>query len=118
MGRGRSRSAQKRTKETVSASSEKVRPSDWNLIYDASFERDLDQLDRSIAKRIVQKAAALAQNPFPSGFKKLSGFDDIFRVRVGDYRIAYTVDAFSRTVNLSTVDNRDAVYKSLKRRTR
>ena len=118
MGRGRSGSAQKRTQETVSTPPEKVRASGWKLTYDASFERDLDQLDRSVAKRVVRKAGLLARDPFPSGSKKLSGYEDIYRIRVGDYRIAYTVDTLTRTVNLSTVDNRDAIYKSLRRRTR
>ena len=32
---------------------------------------------------------ALADDPFPRGTRKLSGYDDVFRVRVGRYRILY-----------------------------
>ena len=34
---------------------------------------------------------ALADDPFPRGTRKLSGYDDVFRVRVGRYRILYSV---------------------------
>ena len=34
---------------------------------------------------------APADDPFPRGARKLSGYDDVFRVRVGQYRILYSV---------------------------
>ena len=43
------------------------------------------------ARRIDGAILALADTPRPSGAKKLQGDDDLYRVRVGDYRIVYAI---------------------------
>jgi mRNA interferase RelE/StbE len=54
-------------------------------------ERDFKSLDGSVRRRIKQRIDSLAENPFPSGIKKIEGEDELYRLRVGDYRILYQV---------------------------
>lgn len=54
--------------------------------------RDLKDLPRDVLDRISRKISALAENPRPPGMEKLSGSEeDFYRIRVGDYRVLYTI---------------------------
>jgi mRNA interferase RelE/StbE len=56
-----------------------------------SADKDIQALPSEIQKRIEDAIQELASNPFPSGCKKLQGERNRFRVRVGKYRIIYSV---------------------------
>jgi mRNA interferase RelE/StbE len=56
-----------------------------------SADKDIQALPSEIRKRIEDAIQELASNPFPSGCKKLQGERNRFRVRVGKYRIIYSV---------------------------
>ena len=48
-------------------------------------------LPRKVQERITPRVNALAVNPRPRGVEKLEAEDDLYRIRVGDYRIDYTI---------------------------
>lgn len=54
-------------------------------------ERDFKALDRSVRGRIARRIESLAENPYPQGTRKIEGEDELYRLRVGDYRILYQV---------------------------
>ena len=54
--------------------------------------KDLAALDRPVQRRIAAAIDALAATPRPSGVKKLEGAEDLYRIRVGDYRVIYAID--------------------------
>ncbi|HEY3169894.1 MAG TPA: type II toxin-antitoxin system RelE/ParE family toxin [Thermoanaerobaculia bacterium] len=58
---------------------------------EASAERAFRKLPAQIRSRIGSRLDGLAGNPRPSGCEKLCGVDDLFRVRVGDYRVVYQI---------------------------
>ena len=53
--------------------------------------REVEKLENSIARRIVKKVDELTENPFSKDIKKLKGCND-FRLRVGDYRIIFSIE--------------------------
>ncbi|HOJ03476.1 MAG TPA: type II toxin-antitoxin system RelE/ParE family toxin [Bacteroidota bacterium] len=53
--------------------------------------RDLRDLPQGILRRITGKIDSLADNPRPPGVEKLTGSENSYRVRVGDYRILYQI---------------------------
>lgn len=59
-------------------------------------------------KRIL---AALAQLPFVGDIKPMAGQSGFYRLRVGDYRILYTVEEEIITVRVTDAGNRGDVYK-------
>jgi mRNA interferase RelE/StbE len=52
-----------------------------------SAKKELAQLPRDIGENVVHAVAALRENPRPHGYKKITGSQYSYRIRVGDYRV-------------------------------
>jgi mRNA interferase RelE/StbE len=62
-------------------------------------------------ERIWLRIESLAENPRPHGSKLLRGaLEGHYRVRVGDYRVVYTVDDQQRRVWVIRIGPRGSVY--------
>jgi mRNA interferase RelE/StbE len=72
--------------------------------------RALRKLDPTIRHRVQGAIALLGQDPRPPGARKLRGRDGL-RVRVGDYRIIYTIHDDVLTVVILTLGHRRDVYE-------
>jgi mRNA interferase RelE/StbE len=77
-------------------------------------ERDFKSLDGSVRRRIKQRIDSLAENPFPSGIKKIEGEDELYRLRVGDYRILYQVKGKILLVLIIGIGHRRDIYRRLR----
>jgi mRNA interferase RelE/StbE len=86
---------------------------DYSLSFARSARKELERLPGDIAGRILAKVETLAENPRPVGVVKLHGQKNLWRLRVGDYRIVYSVDDFSRMVDVSIIRHRREVYRDL-----
>jgi mRNA interferase RelE/StbE len=75
-----------------------------------SAEKELADLPREIYQRIIKRLLALEANPRPSGAKKLGGGEK-YRMRVGDYRILYTIDDAGRKIEIGAVGHRREIYR-------
>jgi len=64
----------------------------YNVALTSSAEKELKSLPRQLTARIISRLENFASNPRPPGCKKLQGGDREWRIRVGDYRVVYTVD--------------------------
>ena len=74
-------------------------------------EKQLRRLPRTERVRVVRTILALAEDPLPRGTRKLSGYDDVFRVRTGQYRILYSVSERKLIVVVLKVGHRRDVYR-------
>lgn len=79
--------------------------------FGSKADRFLQAADQKIADRIARKIKALAENPVPRGIKKVLGEEGVFRTRVGDYRILYSLENDNRTLLVVNIDKRSRVYK-------
>jgi mRNA interferase RelE/StbE len=61
--------------------------------------------------RISQILLSLEQNPRPPGVFKLSGRENQWRLRVGDYRIVYEIDDTAELVTVLRIAHRRQVYR-------
>jgi mRNA interferase RelE/StbE len=75
-----------------------------------SAQRELDALDDTVFTRIDRKILALADNPRPPGCRKLRGYRDQWRIRVGDWRVLYLIDDGAKLVTITRVAHRREVY--------
>ena len=75
-----------------------------------SAQKELDSLDDPLFARIDRKILALADDPRPVGSKKLKGFTDSWRIRVGDWRVVYVLDDAAKLVTVTRVAHRREVY--------
>jgi mRNA interferase RelE/StbE len=71
-----------------------------------SVRKELDGLDDEIYLRIVAVIYYLRENPRPAGVKQLIGHE-AYRIRIGDYRVLYTVDDKLKEVRVEAVRKRD-----------
>ncbi len=78
--------------------------------------KQMDALDRRFQRRVVAALQGLAIEPRPLGCKPLTGLNNYWRVRVGDYRVVYTVDDDGHLVVVVLVGPRGSVYKDLFRK--
>ena len=74
-----------------------------------SAAKEIDELPLAIGLRVELKIAALAGNQRPAGVKKLKGAA-LWRIRVGDYRVLYSIDDQQRVVDIIRVRHRRKAY--------
>ena len=70
----------------------------YRIHVERNAEKDLDKLNRGTHRRVTQQIRNLAGNPRPPGCVRIVGAPDLWRVRVGDYRIIYSINDDQRVV--------------------
>jgi mRNA interferase RelE/StbE len=73
-------------------------------------QKELGQLSSPSFERVCDAIRLLADNPRPSGSRKLVGRDG-WRIRVGDYRVIYEIDDSARTVLVLHIGHRRDIYE-------
>lgn len=73
-------------------------------------EKEMDKLPRAIHNRVSERLLLLEENPRPRGTKKLSGQEE-YCLRVGVYRVLYTVDDKQNMVTILAVGHRREAYR-------
>ena len=74
-------------------------------------QKELKWLPPAIVARIYPRLEKPAANPRPPGCKKLKGGEKEWRIRVGEYRIIYTIDDGKRLVEVPRIRHRREVYE-------
>jgi mRNA interferase RelE/StbE len=83
----------------------------YRILVEKRIEKEFRRVPVHDRQRIDRAILALASNPRPHGCKKLTDKDG-YRVRIGDYRVLYTIDDKSRTVVVYRVKIRsEKTYK-------
>jgi len=72
-------------------------------------EKELDALAPTIRAKIWKQIRALETPHYPKGSVKLKGTDDIFRIRVGKYRILYVPN--KSQITIMRIRHRKDVYR-------
>jgi mRNA interferase RelE/StbE len=66
---------------------------------------------RKDLERIIARIRALGREARPHGFEKLSGQAELYRIRVGSYRVVYSIDDSAAQVHVVKVGHRKDVYR-------
>ena len=83
--------------------------SEYAVSFARSARKELQALDRVVTRRVFAAIERLAHEPRPAGCRKLQGVRNLWRVRIGDYRVIYSVDDRQRLVDDSAVRHRSDV---------
>jgi mRNA interferase RelE/StbE len=83
------------------------------VTYAPKAAKELSRIEKALASRIADAVDRLASEPFPAGCRKLTGYDALWRIRIQDYRVVYTVDDGELLVIALRVAHRRAVYRNL-----
>lgn len=81
----------------------------FKIVIKRSATKEIEKIPLKDKKRIVDKISSLAQNPIPTGSKKLSG-QDKYRIRQGNYRILYQIENNQLIIVVVKVAHRKEVY--------
>ena len=81
------------------------------ITFARSARRELERLERPIAARILDRIETLADDPRPPGSRKLHGRNAYWRLRVGDYRVLYSVDDEKRVIDIVAIGHRRDIYR-------
>ena len=76
-----------------------------------SARRELRKLPREVQLKLNERIDSLSSDPRPRGSRKLKGTDELWRVRVSDYRIVYEVRDKALLVLVVRVAHRREVYR-------
>ena len=86
---------------------------DYEIDITRTAEKCLKKLPRQEQRRIVDAVLALATDPWPRGSRKLQGYADIFRIRVGSYRILYSVEERRLIIIILKIGHRGDIEPAL-----
>jgi mRNA interferase RelE/StbE len=75
--------------------------------------KELRKLPKAIADQVAREIDSLSVNPRPPGHKKLKGNNNLYRLRLGDYRIVYHIHDKILIVLVIRMGNRKDVYRGL-----
>ena len=82
----------------------------FRLVLSKPAVRTLRDLPANVNQRISIALDGLKEQPRPQGCIKLQGREELWRIRVGDYRIIYTIDDTIKIVEVRRIGNRRDVY--------
>ena len=75
------------------------------------FERKIKKIDKSIRGNIIEKISELKQDPYKN-VKKLHGkLRGMYSLRIGEYRVIFSIDEEKNFIALLTVGHRKRIYK-------
>ncbi|MEW6529453.1 MAG: type II toxin-antitoxin system RelE/ParE family toxin [Thermodesulfobacteriota bacterium] len=83
----------------------------YKVLLKPSVEKDLRTLPQQIVARVIRHIEELGETPFPRQSTKLIGAEQLFRIRVGHYRMIYSVDNEKKQVLVHYVRHRREAYR-------
>ncbi|MBD2682049.1 MULTISPECIES: type II toxin-antitoxin system RelE/ParE family toxin [Nostoc] len=84
----------------------------YTVVISKSVQKQIDNLPNDIIERVIEKIQNLAVEPRPDGIVKLKGFDNEYRIRIGDYRVRYEIDDENQLVQILQCKHRKDVYRN------
>jgi mRNA interferase RelE/StbE len=85
----------------------------YTVVVSQTAEKELQRLPSRTIEKIIALLKSLQDNPRPGGCKKLKGYKNLWRARVGDYRIIYAIDDVILLVDVREVGHRKDIYDKL-----
>jgi mRNA interferase RelE/StbE len=83
----------------------------YSVLLRPAAQRDWDHLPATAHQRVEAALLKLEENPRPHGSKKLTGRENEWRLRMGEYRLLYEVDDKARVVRVFRIRHRREVYR-------
>jgi mRNA interferase RelE/StbE len=84
---------------------------EYLVTFAASAKKELRDLPTEAIGRLLPKIRELSGNPRPVGCKKLHGYKGCWRIRVGNYRVVYSIEDGRKMVDITRIAHRKEVYE-------
>jgi mRNA interferase RelE/StbE len=83
----------------------------YKVAISRTAEKQLRKLAQEDRAKVVRALVGLGNDPHPPGSRKLSGYADVFRIRVGVFRVLYSVEGRRLIVIILKIGHRKDVYR-------
>lgn len=89
----------------------------YRIVHHRLFEKEILKLPTHHQEKVYRLLISLKQNPqkLPSNTTLLKGYGNIYRTRLGDFRLVYQINHKGKTIFVLGVGSRGNVYKLLRR---
>jgi mRNA interferase RelE/StbE len=85
----------------------------YSVVLTQTAEKELQKLSSRTIEKIISLLKSMEQNPRPHGCKKLKGYKNLWRARVGDFRIIYSIEDVILLVDVREIGHRKDIYDKL-----
>jgi len=83
----------------------------YSIEWKASAAKELRKLPEQAIARILPAVESLANTPRPDGVRKLTGSENTYRIRIGEYRVVYNIIDRRLVIEIIRVRDRKEAYK-------
>ncbi len=83
----------------------------YRIEVSATAEKQIRRLNRENQVRVLRAIQSLASEPQPPGSRKLRGYEDIYRIRIGTFRVLYSVEKGRLLIIVLKVGHRKDIYR-------
>lgn len=80
------------------------------ILFGPQARKFLEAAEGDLQKRIFNKIKVLNDNPTPHGSIKIFGEENVYRIRIGDYRVLYEIHRDRNAILIAKIDKRSRVY--------
>ena len=85
----------------------------FKIEFKPSVQKDFRAIPKDVASKIWEAIESLANDPLPKGVIKLTNSEGLYRTRVGNYRIIYSIDYAIHEIEIKYVRHRSISYRNL-----
>ncbi len=82
----------------------------YSVQFRSSAEKELARLPLALKQRIANSIEQLTSQPRSASVRKLEGFDNLYRLRVGDYRVVFELIDKSHSIIINKIRHRREAY--------
>lgn len=90
-----------------------MKDSEWQIIMKRQPEKMLRRLPQNLGRRLDRAILSLIDNPQPANAKKLVGHDNLYRLRIGDWRVIYAIKDDQLIILIIRIAPRGDVYQNI-----
>jgi len=83
----------------------------YTVIVSKTVQKQIRSLPDDVKNHVLEKIKILAEEPRPANTVKLKGFEQEYRIRIGDYRLRYEIDDSNRIIKLLQCKHRREIYR-------
>ena len=83
----------------------------YQVFFKRSARKELERLEKVPRARVLEAITSLANEPRPPGSKKLRASRDLWRIRVGSYRVIYSITDLVLEIEVIVVRHRSEAYR-------
>jgi len=83
----------------------------YQLFIKPSASKEAQQIPKKKKEKIRTEILKLSENPRPKGVRKLKGREDVYRIRISEYRVLYTIDDKKKKIRILSILSRKEAYR-------